>query len=486
MSLRSLLSLRTLSIASLLAVTTTAVGCGDDTGAGDDNVTDIKNSDVKKQSIGNCWVYASVGWAESLHLTHSGTELDLSESYLSYWHWFEQVSGGAEGQTQIATLGNNELSTGGWYGVAAELMRRYGVINEGAFIPEEADEARSARQASALAAINKSLKEGALKDAAARRDRALVRRELDEAWQLNPEVRSLLDEVFGADVSHTLYEADRPLPSDGTMRYPSAIEVGQGITLADAIGKPKSNFNVKDRVGPFAWTEKPYPSSASARRAFLREVQVAMHQRLPVIMTWFVDFNAMGADKAFRAPPETPGRQGGHMTVLEDYEIDNVPGFGTLAAGTVVTDQAALDAALLDEAIIKFFRIKNSWGSEIAPQDAGDEFRGYHDLFMEYLNGPIKKCVEVNGDPCGRTVDEKGLWGMVLPPPGFVTGGQGTDGTCHATCTEGDAMNPSCEDPCVATICAQDPFCCDASGGSWDSQCVSQVASICGSSCPAN
>ncbi|MSQ84313.1 MAG: hypothetical protein EXR77_15750 [Myxococcales bacterium] len=130
----------------------------------------------------------------------------------------------------------------------------------------------------------------------------------------------------------------------------------------------------------------------------------------------------MSADKTFAAPPATPGRQGGHMTVVEDYEIDNVPSFGTLKAGVEVTNPKALAAALDPKASIKFIRINNSWGSEMAPQGAADDFKGFHDLFMPYLNGPIKECTGVEPTKCATTRDTAGLRAFVLPPTAFRTG----------------------------------------------------------------
>src|SRR5690606_16167114 len=176
-----------------LALVTGLAGCGDDgTGESTDDVTDVMNSSVKNQSIGNCWVYATIGWAESLHLTQTGHELNLSESWVSYWHWYEQIAGGPAGDTSVASLDKGQISTGGWWGVGVEIMRRYGVLSEGAFIPEEAEAARSSRQSSALSAINASLKSGVLSDPAKRRDRAVVRAELDKAWGLKPEVSAMM------------------------------------------------------------------------------------------------------------------------------------------------------------------------------------------------------------------------------------------------------------------------------------------------------
>lgn len=53
-------------------------------------------------------------------------------------------------------------------------------------------------------------------------------------------------------------------------------------------------------------------------------------------------------------------------------------------------------------------------------------------------------------------------------------------GTCaHPRCSTGAALAPSC-DPCVASICAADPFCCSTA---WDGACVAQVATVCSKTC---
>ncbi|NUP14248.1 MAG: hypothetical protein HOW73_50075 [Polyangiaceae bacterium] len=472
---------RARSLAAALAFATVpfAVACDDGIESQDEDITNVNNSSVKNQSIGNCWVYASVGWAESLRLTHSGEQLNLSESYISYWHWYEEIAGAPPGQTSLAQLDKGQISTGGWFGLAGEIMRRYGVMDEGAFIAEEAEAARSSRQSSALNAINASLKSGALKDAAARRDRKLVRQELDKAWGLTPEVSQKLDSIFGADVSKTLLSSGVSVGESG-LRFVKDIEVGSnGITLSDAIGTPASSFNVLQRKGKYAWNEVNFPTGDTARRDFYRKMQEAMHSGMPVILVWFVDFAALDSQNRFFAPPTTPGRQGMHMTVVEDYQASNVPGFGTLEAGTVVTDQKALDAALSPEATIDFIRIKNSWGTSLAPSNAGEDLRGYHDLYSAYLNGPLTKCTESNGDKCGIKSKVPGLSSMVLPPAAFVTDALVKEGACTDICVAGPARQASC-DTCTDLICSEDAFCCN---NSWDDVCVNTAKEICEVQC---
>ena len=302
---------RSLLATVALALSVTAAGCASETGANTDDITNVQNSSVKNQSIGNCWIYASMGWAESLHLTQTAEQLNLSESWISYWHWYEELAGPPKGQFSIAQLDKNgQLSTGGWFGLAAELMRRYGVIKEGSFIPEEAESARSSRQSSALSAINTSLKSGVLSDATKRKDRKLVRAELDKAWGLSQATIALMDEMFGADVTKSHADGTAKIPTNSGAMLPKEIAVGHNITLADAIGTPSSSYNFMQRKGKYAWNEGSYPTSATARRDVLRQMQKAMHSGMPVILSWFVDFNAMDSQNRFMAPPATPGQSG--------------------------------------------------------------------------------------------------------------------------------------------------------------------------------
>jgi hypothetical protein len=407
--------LRLFALASMAALSATVAGCSgasnDDSGANTDDITQVTQSAVKRQSIGNCWIYATASWSESLTKNATGKESNFSESYWTYWHWFEQIANGS--------LGGDSVSTGGGFGTAAELINRYGVMNEGDFIPSEANAEMSGHQESAESAINVSLKSGALKSATARKNRELVRQELDKAWGLAAAVSAQLDKAFGTSVSKTL---DKSASTTGTKIMTAkslSIKVWNEktqqdvtATLQDAIGTGTA-FH---RTGTLAWNETYYPTGDQERRDFQKRFQRGLHHGVPVIMSWYVDFNAMEAGGQFRAPPAQPGRQGGHMVVMDDYQISNVPGFGTLPAGTLETRQAALDAALDDKATLDFIRIKNSWGSVRVDRDFTS---GYHDLWSKYLNGPIQQCEtdeETDMPKPGTCHDATPFESIVLPP----------------------------------------------------------------------
>jgi hypothetical protein len=430
MALHLLKKSRWLSLASLFAfASVTTIGCaaeqgdasteeGGGEGVATDDITQVNHSKVKRQSIGNCWLYATTSWLEALNKAATGQEKNTSESWLTYWHWYEQIANGGAGE---------EISTGGSYGTAADLIVRYGLVIEGDFIPGEASAEMSNKQKTALDAINASLKTGVLKDPAARRDRKLVRKELDRAWGLDQAVVTRINNVFGDDVRRTLDRssaASNAANANKVIRakdFPAKLKdpaTGQfsNKTLADALGTSNGWFG--PRQGALAWNELDYPRDERGRREFWKRVQKALHDEQPVITSWKVDFNALTRDSRFSKTELDrlgPGRQGGHMTVMHDYQAE-VPGIGVLKAGEQATPQQ-MQAALADGTKIQFVRVKNSWGG-IRPDRWDDAvLPGYHDLEMGYINGPIKECVEVDGhsDPnnCPRSVTP--LWDVVLP-----------------------------------------------------------------------
>lgn len=414
------MKLRRVSLVALIALgTSLGLGCADPTNdvpssaTGDDEIVNVPQTDVERQAIGNCWLYAHASWVESMHKTATGEDFDVSQSYWTYWHWFDQIAGGFSSQ----------VSTGGNYTTANGIVKRYGLVTEAAFIASDAQNEMSSRQSSALAAINESLKNGALKDPAARRDRGLLRRELDRAWNLTPAVTSLLDQVFGAAVTRTFSSTSAPADASGT-----PIQRAQDFKVAysSGPGQPVAERRLTQAMSD--WRQVYYGSSD--RRGFLLRVQKALHDAQPVIITWFVDFNAMeNRDNERRGSfsMETleefgPGRQGGHMTVLEDYQAKLSDGTLLKAGETldpnVPAQKQLLDAALSPSTEIQFLRVKNSWGAARPDRAFAPGMPGYHDLYIDYLNGPVKKCVERDGntDPTNCPSTTTPLQNVVLPP----------------------------------------------------------------------
>ena len=417
-----------------LATFAFAFGCSGQSPAADsmtasDEVTSVSHSPIRNQSIGNCWLYATAEWIESMHYNRAAEHIDISVSYLTYWDWFEKITTGsivAPDGTPLDALhggqGHNELEAGGFLPVGAAYIVRYGVVvGPDNFITNEPLTGPSTTQANALIAINRSLASGALSTVAARADRALVRRELNAAFQLPSNVVADLDKVFGPAV-------DKRLDIVGTsvigtiVKRPQQIEIAvpnaktdqpELMTLKAAFGKADV-ANPYKRDGEWAFQSATYPSDPTQQRAFLRRIQRALNDHYPVPVAWKVDWASM-VGTTF--PSFRPGHYaGGHETVLEDYEVTDVPGFGTLPAGVTETRPEALAAALDDSAKITFFRTKNQWGTG----GRAGAFDGYYDLSMEYLNGSETFCALRGADGlCAQTWSTGTFLQEVILPAGF-------------------------------------------------------------------
>ncbi|MBL8683033.1 MAG: hypothetical protein JNK05_27955 [Myxococcales bacterium] len=377
-----------------------------------DAVTDLTHTTVKRQSIGNCWIYATTGWIESMRAKYTrttanpaGEQLNISESWITYWHWYKHLTDGST---------STEIETGGFWGEAGDLIIARGWMSEGDFIPEEANSEISQRQSSALNAINASLRSGMLSNPMNRRNGMIVRQELNRAFGLRQEIIAEMDTVFGADGARTLENAR------ATRRFikrPTELIVGSARTstgstrrlhLGDVFGRANGYWNPDLRSGTYAWRSISYPSDMAGRTRFWQRVMKAMNDGHPVIVSWLVDFNALDSEGNFKLTQlTTPGRQGGHLTVTEDYTVDNVPGFGTLGLGMLSAEQR--NAAL--QGTIRFLRIKNSWGTD-RPDRASHN--GYYDLYLDYMNGPIRW--KTSEEPNAPTRPQTPLDQAIIPP----------------------------------------------------------------------
>ncbi len=341
--------------------------------------------------------------------------LDVSQSYWTYWHWYDQING---------YMWDDEVSTGGSNWTSNAIIRDRGIMNEVDFVSADSDNEMSHRQSSALSKVNAALASGELSSSEARRDGELVRKVLDEAWGLSDEVRAQLDQVFGKDGGQNLRSG---ASVEGTnIIDPTSLPVRYAKRTSGEVEYKDTNLVEAIRE----WQTVRYPSGSSGRREALIRMQRALHHSQPVGVTWNVDFNALeNGDNERRGSfnlqtlvdAGRPGRQGGHMTVLHDYEAET-EAYGVLPAGEKLdpespADAAKLEAALLPSTKIKFLRTKNSWGGARPDRAFSPGLPGYHDLYMDYLNGPFKWCPKAE-NPTNDTChgEQPGLREMLLPP----------------------------------------------------------------------
>lgn len=370
---------RPFKIALLAGAATIAVSCGQsngpaasDEGTSNTLVTDVAHTDVKRQSIGNCWIYAQATWLESLLLSHQGETRNVSESYWTWFHWYEQI------------VGRNitEIQTGGWWSTSANIVRKYGFVMEGEFIEGEANAQMSAKQASALAYMNAQLQPGGALGTLQQRSAANVRKELDKAYGTNMAAAQQL------------------------ARSANTTLVGPNQTLAQALnGWTYASFpRVYGQNAPVSLAVR------NQRNALLKRVMRALNDKKPVVMSFMVDFNAMDANdlgtfKKSLLDVNGMGSQGGHMVVLEDYTVKNVPGVGSIGEGDVSPELKA--KALQGELVT--LKAKNSWGTNRPERGLTD---GYTRFEMPYLLSSLQW---KQGDS-GATSWYTTLTDFVLPP----------------------------------------------------------------------
>jgi hypothetical protein len=294
---------------------------------------------------------------------------------------------------------------------------------EADFVPLDTENELSSRQNQALDTLNASLASGALKEPAARRDKKILRPEMDLAWGLAPEVSASLDQVFGEGVTRTLSSSTQANATGTKIVKAADFAVAYPTGPGQAVAQKKLSSAMTE------WRQIYY--SSGDRRGFFLRVQKALHDAQPVVITWFVDFNAMenrdgdlkGSFNMTTLDELGPGRQGGHMTVLEDYQA-TLPDGTLLRAGETLDPQNPEHARLLASALdpqteIQFLRVKNSWGAARPDRAFAPGMPGYHDLYSDYLNGPVKRCVtrpDGETDTTNCPYDHTPLQNVVVPP----------------------------------------------------------------------
>ncbi len=352
-------------------------GCSpESTNSSNTLVTDVNHTVVKRQSIGNCWLYAQATWLESLLLDKTGTAIDVSESYWTWWHWYEQIVG----------TSTNEVQTGGSWRTSARIALAHGWVTEGEFISDETDVEMSVRQAIALSAINEALSSGAL----------------DTRAKRTPDnVRKVLDEVFGTDMAK----------AESIARSAAATDIGNNSSLEAALrGTSGARWTVVDFPAVYGKNSRVTARVKNSRKAVLQRVMRALNDKKPVVMTLMIDFNALDInDQTFKkslVDANGIGSQGGHMVVLEDYTVKNAPGFGDIGEGDVSDDMKA--AALQGEIVT--FKAKNSWGKDRPDRGLTD---GYTRFDAAYLFSQLEWKY---GEDSDYTSFYTTLTDFVLPP----------------------------------------------------------------------
>lgn len=391
-------SLKAYAVTSALALA--ACQPATDTTNSNIKVTDIADSQIKWQSIGNCWVYAAVGWVESVLLEAGQEERNFSETYLTYRHYEEQLM-----------RGSLKIQTGGWFYTARDLMQTHGLMNEGDFIPGEADETFSTVQMLATGFLENKLADEAFK----------LKLSSLSGKAKRQMVTDLLDEAFGVKMSLL---ADKIIQTKD-------LEFAKSENEVSNIYDELNSWTQISHLGYWDYqssglSEEDLPSlgtnwNSEKKVSVEKRVMRALNDKKPVVLNWFVDFNAQDEQGIFSfalLKEQGPGRQGLHSTVIEDYAVeilDPVTGEVIKEIGEGdVSEEEKLEAETNGR--IKYLVVKNSWGGlerMDRPSYVRDGVGGYARLEQDYLFGWMKR-IDENPSPWYPAV-ETGIHSFEIP-----------------------------------------------------------------------
>jgi hypothetical protein len=306
-------------------------------------VTQVNQSEVKRQLIGNCWLYAAASWLESLLKSTDGREVNVSETYWTYWDFYEKLKDGSQLDDE------GKFPTGGHWWSVRYLIQTYGWIPQDDFQPWEENQQRASEmQACGERDIVPELQEGGRLYRVDQRSDTVIRQVLDEVFSCQGR--------YPIDWSYVQGKVQRasatPLQLSGS---PRRTTLSEQLSVWQVIAHPGRDSS---QLG------KGLPSRRSREltEALGLRVRRALNDKQPVVLSFEVTFEAPDAGGLFNldtlAERGTLGHRGGHMLVLHDYTVSRAPRYGDLGEGEMSPEEKA--AALKGQ--LETLVAKNSWG----------------------------------------------------------------------------------------------------------------------------
>lgn len=319
------------TIASLLLSGSLLNACGAQPSTSETKVTQVPKTIAKMQSIGNCWIYAMTGWLESLYLQAHRSNIDVSESYWTYWHWYEDIVALRGDYKDYATMkiknGQEvfDVDTGGNWSIAAGIIQNHGFLFEHEFSSPEARDAKSVLQHDAKVNVAKALMEGG---------------ELQKAYQEDPAkfpevLKAFMNKEFKVDIDLLEKKAIQHL--NETQLNSSRI-VGTKVSLAELVGNGAEAWRSISIVSKKVRNAKEFSAADIAHQdEVFRRVMTALNNGSPVVMSFRLYWEAFDDEtqdnrRVFSYEPIRrilesgeeldPEQQGGHMLMLTDYSVE--------------------------------------------------------------------------------------------------------------------------------------------------------------------
>jgi len=309
-------------------------------------VTMVNHTPVKRQAIGNCWLYAHATWLESMLKHTNGQDINVSESYWTYWDFYEKLL--AKEPIPVGELN----TSGSWYR-SSTIIKKYGWLEEGEFIAFEAADVMSTAQDCAEAYLIEQGKPGGTLSDFNQRTPELIRTELDRAFSCNGTIRFNMDGAW-----NRRRKAEDTILRDVKTGYESSLAVW--LNRWQEISTPGYTT-----WGLYEGKKLGTPSELDGYKSMEQRIKKALNDHQPVVLTFFVSFNAPDRFGFFNlnslAKAGTIGESGGHMVVLHDYSVRGIPGpegLTSLGEGDLSPEQK--EAALKGN--LDYLVAKNSWG----------------------------------------------------------------------------------------------------------------------------
>jgi hypothetical protein len=333
----------------------------------DVKVTSVAHTPVKRQAIGNCWLYAHATWLESLLKHTTGQEINVSETYWTYWDLYEKILANEP-------IPDKELNAGGSWYRSKSIIQKYGWVEEGQFIASESEQVMSQAQDCAEAYILAQGKPGGTLHSINSRTPEHVKAELNKAFSCYGTIHLNMEEAW--NIRH---KAEDTLLRD--------VKSGDEDTLAvwlnrwQEISSPGYNS-----WGPYEGKKLGTVAEFAGFKKMEQRIKTALNDHHPVVISFFVSFNAPDPNGYFNlntlAKSGSLGDNGGHMIVLHDYTVKGIPaeeGFTTLGEGDLAPELKEI--ALKGD--LDYLVAKNSWGYDRV--DRPWLKNGYSRITWDYL-----------------------------------------------------------------------------------------------------
>jgi hypothetical protein len=351
------------------------------------DITSVAHTQPKNQSIGNCWLYAQASWLESLYKSTHKQDIDVSETYWTYWHFYLKLK---DTETQpLAT----EIGTGGNWGKSVKIIEDYGWVDQADFIADDvipAGQPSAGKSQAELCArnyLNQQMAAGGALHTAESRTEEAIRMHLDKAFSCDG--RYVFDMEATRAKAHKAEETLLALPDKPEDLQKLQYWLGKWdiryISNLSKSGLPYSKSAVSNREA--VQGKKLMPIMTEEEFTHLeKRIKVALNRHQPVLLSFKTAMNARDynlqawtLDGVSRSGSR--GTPGAHMVVLDDYTVRGVEGIPENQAGDLSDEikTLALKGKSLD-----FLLIKNSWGLN------SDGSRTFGRISWEYLTSRFR------------------------------------------------------------------------------------------------